>query len=399
MIKKIAKTVTLLLILCLFSISVNYVHATDEIAKVRLYDFVNSMSEQEYAELHGKIREFTASSQIDLLYGVLGQGDDYDLPGLKELCYKLYDEFKFGVNDTRDCAVILYAPATGHYCIQSFGSDDFILTFDQKISEIQEDMLKYLNQNDTYNAGLSIVENMSELSASNLFGDLSKRVYDEADKLNDQEEKDLEELIKTLQEKHKIDIVYILLGDAHVFSNMEIHDFGKELYEKGDFGINDTKDTAMLVMSTSNRKYEVLSFGKESFQKNMDKYFEKIKGAFIGEVNDNKNDYYNGGVKFAHSAIEYSNLSYLKKVKMLLRGWITPVIGLVLSVVVLLVILSSHKGTIDVNDMTYEREGSYSLNRVSDSFKYSRVDKTRKSKDNGSGGGSGGSNSSGGGSY
>lgn len=234
------------------------------------------------------------------------------------------------------------------------------------------------------------------------FEDQPQRVFDDADKLSDEEELKLESLIKDLQDKHKIDIVYILLGEEFPFNNVELHDFGTKIYQEGDFGVNETQDTAMLIMSTSTRKYEVLRFGKEKFKDNMDRYFEKIRDEFIGQIKDGRDDYYSAGVAFSNAVVKYADIGYLGKVKLLLFGWVSPVIGIIVAVGVVLFILSSHKGTIDVTNLTYERSGSYQLTRVSDHFKYSRVDKTRKSKDNDSssgGGGSGGSNSSGGGSY
>lgn len=406
--KNTIRILSFLLIICLFVFPNLSLHAEDGNgdADVRLLDAKFLMSDEEFADLNTKIHEFIDQTQVDLFYGVFGDEEVYEAQDLEDAAEFLYKEYNYGKNATRDAVIFLYAPATGHYYMKAFGSEQFLASFDSKMDDFDADILKNLNNNDdVYSAGLSILENMrqmvKEVQADSFAQYEGKRVIDEADKLSDDEEAKLESLIGDLQKKHKVDIVYVLLGDAHRFDNMQLHDFGTEMYEMGDFGVNETKDTVMLMMSTSTRKYEVLRFGQEKFKNNMDKYFEKIRDEFIGEIKNGRDDYYSAGVKFANAAVQYANIGYFGKVKIMFGSWIPPVIGLVVAILVILFILSSHKGTIDVTSMTYEREGSYHLTRVSDHFKYSRVDKTRKSKDNdsGGGGGSGGSNSSGGGSY
>lgn len=407
--KNTIKILSFLLIICLFVFPNLPLHAEDGNGEddVRLLDMKFIMSDEEFKDLDIKIHEFIDRTQVDLFYGVFGDEDLFEAQDLEESALFLYEEYGYGKNSTRDAVVFLYAPATGHYYMKGFGSDTFLASFDSKMDEFNEDILRHLNNDDdVYAAGLSIIENMDEMLDDSqqeikFSHDENQRVFDEADKLSADEEQKLEALIKDLQNKHKIDILYVLLGEAHSFNNVELHDFGTEMYEMGNFGVNETKDTAILIMSTSTRKYEVLRFGQEKFKNNMDRYFEKIRDEFIGEIKGGKDDYYGAGTKFANAAVQYANITYFTKVKIMFSSWIPPVIGLVVAVLVILFILSSHKGTIDVTSTTYEREGSYHLTRVSDHFKYSRVDKTRKSKDNdsGGGGGSGGSNSSGGGSY
>ncbi|MDO4754175.1 MAG: hypothetical protein Q4A41_04150, partial [Bacillota bacterium] len=158
------------------------------------------------------------------------------------------------------------------------------------------------------------------------------------------------------------------LGSDYPLYESELKYLADDMYENGSFGVSPTGDTVFLLFSTSTRKYNMVSFGSDKFDKNLIKYGDKVVKAVMKEVKDGKDDYYQAGIQFATMSARYGKIGAFGKFMSLLFTWYMPAIAFVLAVIIIAVILSTHKGTIDVTERTYEKSGTYRISNREDRF-------------------------------
>lgn len=383
---------------------------------IRVIDMDQVLSETSVEDLNAKIIDVINETQIDYFYAILGANNVLTQEQLEAEADNLYDSGELGVNADKDAIVFLYSVQNDNYLIQYYGSESFGNMIESYGDHILDTIDPHIQNADPYSAGLELAQRIKEVGAiangtyaentqsiktpMDMLENKSQRIFDDANLLSDTDEVKLLEHFDKIKSKEKIDFVYVLLGDDYPIYEDELKVFADQMYSKGSFGAGENKDAIILMFATSTRKYHIISYGSETFQKNTVKYGEKIENGIIDQVRDGKDDYFNAGMQFATLSAKYGRIGFVGKFLDLFFTWYMPLVGLIVAAILIAVILASHKGTIDVTERTYEKSGTYKIYNRVDRFKYRNVTKTKRAKKSSSGGGGGGGGSSvGSGSY
>lgn len=413
--KQHAKKLIVLLLFVAVALSSTLFSKALTYSDLRAIDTDMLISESSVEDLNAKIIDLINETQIDYFYGILGSSNVLTQEELAAEADDLYASGEFGVNADGDTIIFLYSVQNDTYVIQYYGSESFGHMIDSYGDYIIETINPHVENADPYSAGLEMGKRIKEVSEVALGGDVAKpessktplemlenksqRIFDDADVLSDEDEATLMEHFDKIKQREKIDFVYVLLGEDYPIYEEELKSLADAMYEKGSFGVNDSEDAIMLMFATSTRKYHIISYGSEKFQKNTVKYGEKIENGIIDEVRGGKDNYLEAGKQFATLSAKYGRIGFVGKFLSLLFSWYMPLVGLVVAAILIAVILASHKGTIDVTERTYEKSGTYRVYDREDRFKYRNVTKTKREKKSSSGGGGGGGSSVGSGDY
>lgn len=87
----------------------------------------------------------------------------------------------------------------------------------------------------------------------------SKRVFDFADLLSDDEENDIQEQIDKAKKKTSLDIVIVTINDAHGKISM---DYADDFYDYNGFGTGDENDGILMLIDMDNRNIWISTTGK-----------------------------------------------------------------------------------------------------------------------------------------
>ncbi len=87
----------------------------------------------------------------------------------------------------------------------------------------------------------------------------SKRVFDFAALLNDDDENNLQESIDKAKKKTSLDIVVVTIGDAHGKTSM---DYADDFYDYNGFGTGNENDGILLLIDMDNRNIWISTTGK-----------------------------------------------------------------------------------------------------------------------------------------
>ena len=92
--------------------------------------------------------------------------------------------------------------------------------------------------------------------------DASEKIYDFAEIITDEEEKELYEKIQNYINKTNIDMVILTIDEA--FSDTEIDEYAVDFYDYNDFGLNTAKYDGIIIVrnvNSFNRYFNIHSFG------------------------------------------------------------------------------------------------------------------------------------------
>lgn len=223
------------------------------------------------------------------------------------------------------------------------------------------------------------------------------RLVDDADTLDAGEERKLEAELDRVSEKHQCDVaVATVLGTG----DWNVVEYADDFYDYYGYGMGEGDDGILLLVDMEARRYAVSThgFGIEAFT---DAGLDYIEEEFLSYLKDDL--YYDAFQVFAEKCdifLEQAETGKPFDVKNMPKEpfsllWIpiSIVIGMVMALIVTGIMRAQMK---TVRRRTaaseYTKPGSMRLTVSRDLFLYSRVDRTAKPKDSGSGsGGSGGS--------
>lgn len=219
--------------------------------------------------------------------------------------------------------------------------------------------------------------------------DASKKIYDYANLLSDDEEKELFNKIENFIDEYNMDLVIVTINDNNKSSSMAYAD---DFYDYNDFGIGDKNDGILFLIDMDYRKMWISTTGNAI--NIYDSYIDSILDDCYSYIT-NKN-YYKCAITFINSSVDsYEKYVDLyekhKRFKWIFGFVLACIVSLIIPTVFCLYKKSKHKAIKLATDAdTYLIKSSFHLTKSEDKFSHSHTSKIHKSTSSGSGSGSGG---------
>ena len=216
------------------------------------------------------------------------------------------------------------------------------------------------------------------------------RLYDGADILNSSEEQSLLEKLNTVSEEYGTDFIVVTVNTIGSYS---ADSFTEEFFDRFNYGLGDTRNGVMLLLTMQEREYRILSDG--FIGNTLDDYaIETISDAIVSDLSSG--NYFNAFNKFISESEYYVNgaingfpFNYVGSII------ISLIIGLVASLIAVNSMKKKLKTVKPVNEANaYMRAGSMNITRSNDMFLYASVTRTAKSNSSSSSRSSSGGGSS-----
>ena len=160
-----------------------------------------------------------------------------------------------------------------------------------------------------------------EITSSNLKNvkstpliDTSKKVYDFADILTDEEEKDIYKYIEEFIEKTHFDMVIVSINMPYS-SDSKNEDYAADFYDYNDFGIDFSNYSGILLLRnnyTTDRYYDMYTFGDAQLYFNQERYDDILDGIY----SDMRSGNYKAAIRsFINRCSNYYDSGYASKYK------------------------------------------------------------------------------------
>lgn len=222
------------------------------------------------------------------------------------------------------------------------------------------------------------------------------RLYDGADILSESDEQSLLEKLNSVSELYGTDFIVITVDTVGSYS---AGGYTEEFFDRFNYGIGESRNGVMLMLSMKEREYRILSNGSIGDTLD-DDAIDKIGSEIVSDLSSG--NYYYAFSKFVNESEYYVNgaingfpFNFLSSIA------ISLLIGFVASLITVSSMKKKLKTVNPVNEANaYMREGSMNLKRANDMFLYATVTRSAKTKSSSSSRGrSGGSRHVGGGRF
>lgn len=221
---------------------------------------------------------------------------------------------------------------------------------------------------------------------------VTKRVLDEADKLTDEQEKKLEDLIAEKEQLIGCDIIILTINDDSLNDYNKIRDYAQAYYEDNKFGWNKANGNGLLYVDNWATGYTWMCTTGLAQTRLDDTDAEQIVDSTTEIVNDNPYEAYTSLVNNAATIIHTGRATYLHMNPLIIL-FAAAIIGAIFVGIQLL----GHGGKDTVVKSTYAK-GGVQMNEKKDIFLRSHVTRTKRESKSSSGkvGGTGGHGGAGG---
>ncbi len=222
------------------------------------------------------------------------------------------------------------------------------------------------------------------------------RLYDKADILSESEEQSLLEKLNSVSELYGTDFIVIAVDTVGSYS---AGGYAEEFFDRFNYGIGESRNGVMLMLSMKEREYRILSNGFIGDTLD-DDAIDSIGDEIVSDLS--YGNYFNAFSKFVTRSEYYVNgaingfpFNYLTGIA------ISLFIGFIASLITVSSMKKRLKTVNSVNEANaYMRQGSMSLKRANDMFLYATVIRSARTKRSSSSRGrSGGSRHVGGGRF
>lgn len=220
---------------------------------------------------------------------------------------------------------------------------------------------------------------------------LTKRVFDEADVLTDEQEANLEALIQEKEQLIGADLVLITTRDASLDSMEKLRDYAQNYYIENKIGWDQPVGSGAIYVDDWETRYTWLAtrgIVKDILSDDDTDYI-------VDETNDIvNNDPYRAYVRLINLLSDQMQEQH--KFHINIKPLWVALASLIVAVAFIAFQLSGKAGKETVNKSTYVIKDGMRLNNKQDIFLHSHVTKVRRKTDSSSGGSSGGSGGFGG---
>ena len=218
-------------------------------------------------------------------------------------------------------------------------------------------------------------------SAMPVFGEemTEQRVFDYADLLSDEDEREMHLWIRDMQENWGMDLAYLTTNDTE---GKSVQQYGADFYVEQELGLGENYDGAIFVLDMGNREGQIITCGK-AIDIYTDYYIDVMWDNMVSFLSDG--DYYNAFftlyMDLNHYAAEYetyqkdpdsylSDYSKAQKVKSIATSVV--IAGVFALVIAAMVVSSMKKACKNVKPYTdgraYLKENGFHLSVNRDSF-------------------------------
>ncbi len=150
---------------------------------------------------------------------------------------------------------------------------------------------------------LTAIMSMSVLAEDGIY------VYDETGyMITDTEWYDLNATAQRLRETYEIGTYLVILDDYEVWGMGDLESVGQYIYNNNDFGIGETKDGIMLIMSMAERDYELMVHGDYGLYVFSDYAMDNVEDAFLTCFRND--DFSKGFIEYFSKAEELMHMAY-----------------------------------------------------------------------------------------
>jgi len=232
-------------------------------------------------------------------------------------------------------------------------------------------------------------------------GELSN-VKDYLDYLTDDEESELQEAIDSVRTGYNLDVVIVITDDTEGKSSK---DFADDYYDYNGHGVGSDSSGLLMLINMAEREVWISTTGKaidiftdSRIAEMIDdvvgplsegEYFE-ASNTFIDDIRY----YVEMGVPQGQHRVEqeyqgqsstayYHKVTYFDKVLGLMQSFYVFLFALIISGIATILASLSSKGTVTINNHTYEAKGSFVLSSSRDDFIRETTTKTEIHKDSG----------------
>jgi len=281
---------------------------------------------------------------------------------------------------------------------------------------------KTFDRNTLNNYGVKKSWKITESNKSNILKtpavDASEKIYDYADVLTDDEEKELKKSIDKFIETTKMDMV-IVIPDFYYYNDNENEEYAADFFDYNDFGMKYENNSGILFLRNAtedNPYYNIYTFGNAQLyfsynrlENTLDNIYSDISGKnYLKGFNqfiDEMTEYYNDGIPSSMRGYKVDEKGYLYEIYTIPWIWIL-MISLILTVIIMVILIMNNKMIKKASRATeYLDEGSLKFTNKTDQYVRSHTSSYVISSSSSSGGGgfssssgsSGGGHSSGGG--
>ena len=388
----------------------------------KIYDFANLITDDQESEVALLINNFVEKYKMDLAIITLDNNPyGKDINSTKTYAIDFYNYNNFGLNATKDGVAVIIDKDTKDNYIATFGSAKDVYD-SQKVNSINNSISTFISEENYYQMIKVYItklsnyakgdeeelicndENDNKYLCKTPKVDNSKKVYDFADLLSDDEERELANMANTFINEYNMDIAMVTINE----NPYGVSDYGSKVYAQdfyyyNRFGINTSHDGFILLIDMANRYIYMATKGKAML------VYDDIRIDNITEVAYNylkSGNYYSGYKVMIDKASEYAKSGtaesneyyciddtgepYKCKEKPKEINWaLSLVIGALCSLIPAFIHTRKYRGIkLATNANTYLQNAN--IDTTTDQFLTTFTSRVRRSHDSGGSGGGGG---------
>lgn len=393
----------------------------------KIYDFANLLSDGEEKEIYSLEKQYMEKNNLDIAIITLDNNPyGNSVEDTKTYAIDFYNYNNFGLGDNKDGLVVIMDKTSNTNNLMTFGNAQEIYD-SQKVNAINNSISTFISEENYYQmmkVYLTKLNNYAKTDEEELICndendnkyecktpkvDNSKKIYDFADLLSDNEERELLDYVESFISKYNMDMALVTINE----NPYGVSDYGSKVYAQdfyyyNRFGIGSSHDGIILLIDMFNRYIYMATKGEAML------VFDDSRIDNITEVAYNylKNGNYYQGYKamidkassYAKSGIADSNKYYCidkdgepykcKEKPKEVNWGISLIIGLLGSLIPAFVHTRKYRGIkLATNANSYLKETNIDVK--TDQFLTTFTSRVKRSHDSGgSGGGFGGSSTS-----
>lgn len=360
-----------------------------------IYDDAGLFVDSELQQLSQQSGELSARYGTDIVVVTTGDKGDQDQ---YDFVQALYQNNGLGRGDTRSALFLLLDMQEYKVYLHSVGAVNNYLTNDD-LDTLTRDIVETIDE-DNYLAGSQLFfDRAKQLLApmdtgnigGNLFGGAQdtgyQKIYDYAELLDDEQEKELSQAAVEIADQYQIDIAVLTIDDNQGKSSMA---FADDFYDYNGLGCGETGDGLILLMDMDARNIWISTKGK-AIELFSDRNIDDILDVITPKMSDD--DYYKAADKFLSMSAYCIEHEGKRVSSQFTPGFILLALGISLGVggITIWVMYAGHKN-IAGGGGTAGRRGAQSMQLYikEDRFVSTHTSRTAIPKDSGghSGGGS-----------
>ncbi len=245
---------------------------------------------------------------------------------------------------------------------------------------------------------------LTAIMSVSVFAEDGIYVYDETGyMITDSEWYDLNATAQRLRETYEIGTYLVILKDYEVWGMGDLKSVGEYIYNNNGFGIGETKDGIMLIMSMAERDYELMVHGDYGLYVFNDYAMDNVEDAFLSYFR--ADDFSYGFIEYFSKCEELMHMAYNGEPLSITTNGRYRVLSVVFSIVLaflvsLIVVFIMTRGMVSVRKKVeaeeYVDRTNSKITHRSDIFTHMTTTRHKINTNNNSSGSSGGFSSHGG---